>query len=89
MKPKYLVCDKPNPTEGITYYMILGLGEPIEHPVWDGPEHGFKYDVSYLLPGTYTVRAVACNQWKCSLESAPLDFTVPETPSIPVGLNIS
>jgi len=86
-----LVCSKSLESEQVTYYTIEGFsgGEFTEVPASSNPEYGFEYDVSSLSPGKYTVKAHACNPWQCSIASAPLDFTVPETPLQPTGLNIS
>lgn len=86
---KYLVCDEPNASEDVKYYTVLGLGPaPMTVPASPDPLLGFKLDLGFLQPGAYTVRAVACNDWLCSLESAPFDFTVPERPATPVGLRM-
>lgn len=87
---KYLTCDEPNASENVKYYTVLGLGPAamtVPATVGD-PANGFKLDLGFLQPGAYTVKAMACNDWQCSLESSPFVFTVPEKPSIPTGLNI-
>ena len=83
----FLVCDRPPAGEGVEYYTIAGLPGDPEVQLSDLPEYGLKYNLSDLPPGTYNVRMSACNQWVCSLP-APLEFTVLETPSTPLGLNI-
>ena len=85
-----LVCAKALAGEDVEYYTIEGFdtGEYAEIPVSDNPLYGFEYDLTSLFPGSYEVRAHACNAWGCSLASAPLSFIVPEKPSIPIDLNI-
>jgi hypothetical protein len=86
----YLVCDEPNASENVKYYTVLGLGaQPMRVPASPEPEHGFKLDLSFLETGFYTVRAMACNDFACSLESNPFAFSVPERPQPPAGLSIS
>lgn len=90
----YLVCDEPDPDEGVTYYTVRGLGpggfaDPLTVPAWPGSDYGFKLDITSLPPGVYTVRANACNQYQCSIDSDPFAFTVPGAPSAPRGLRIS
>lgn len=86
---KYLVCDEPNVSENVKYYTVLGLGvAPMTVPASPEVEYGFKLDLSFLAPGAYNVRAMACNDWSCSIESSPFEFSVPEKPSIPVGLRM-
>jgi len=85
LKPKYLTCDPPNEAEGVTYYTLVGLGEePIEVPRSTGDETcGFKFYLTDIPVGTYTVRAMACNEWTCSLESNSVNFTKLAAPSPP------
>jgi hypothetical protein len=88
----YLVCDEPDALEQVTYYTVRGLGnggfaDPARVPS-DPGEYGFKLDLSTLKPGAYTIKANACNEWSCSVDSSPFDFSVPGNPSIPVGLRI-
>jgi hypothetical protein len=86
---KYLVCDEPNASENVKYYTVLGIGaEPMIVPASVEADHGFKLDISFLTPGVYIVRAMACNDWACSIESSPFEFSVPERPSIPTGLRM-
>jgi hypothetical protein len=86
----YLVCDEPKAAENVKYYTILGLGaQPMRVPASPEPDCGFKLDLSFLAPGAYTVKAQACNDYQCSLESDPFAFTVPERPAPPAGLSIS
>ena len=82
----YLVCDKPI-DEAVEYYTLVGLPDDPRVELSDDPLYGFKHDVSDLPSGYYSVMASACNSWGCSLPS-PLDFTVLETPSQPVGFRI-
>jgi len=86
-----LVCDKALVGEDVGYYTIEGFdtGEYSEIPVSDNPEYGFEYDLSALAPGSYEVRAHACNSWGCSLASSPLSFIVPEKLSTPINLSIT
>lgn len=83
-----LICDKPAQSEQVTYYTLAGLpGDPrVDHDPVLG--NGLNYELNWLPPGLYSLRASACNAWQCSLPS-PLDFTVPEAPSQPAGLSIS
>lgn len=84
----HLVCARPSDEEQVEHYTIAGLpGDPVV-PVSDDPEYGLNYDISDLPEGTYSIRVSACNKWQCSLP-APLEFTVPGTPSQPTGLDIS
>lgn len=90
----YLVCDEPAQEENVTHYTIRGLGaggfaDPLTVPAWPGSDYGFKLDISGLAPGSYTVRASACNQFQCSIDSDPFECTVPAAPSAPRGLRIS
>ena len=85
-----LVCSKAPAGEDVGYYTLEGFdtGEYSEIPLSSDPLYGFEYDLSALAPGSYEVRAHACNSWGCSLASSPLSFIVPEKLSIPVNLNI-
>ena len=83
----YLVCDMPPAAEQVEYYTIAGLPGNPQSPKLATGEYGFKYDVSALVPGTYTIQCSACNQWSCSLPS-PLVFTVPEKPIAPSSLRL-
>ena len=84
-----LVCDQPSPVEVVEYYTIVGLpGNPQVDRIPEGP-YAFEYELGDKnLSGAYSVLVSACNQWQCSLP-APLEFTVPERPSVPLGLSIS
>ena len=82
-----LVCDPPAPSEAVRYYTMAGLPNNPEAPISINPAFGVEYDISDLPAGAYSVKVSACNDWACSLPS-PLDFTVPEKASIPVGLRI-
>lgn len=89
----YLVCDEPDSLEQVTYYTVLGLGsggftDPMRVPADPSTEFGFKLDLTGLVPGNYTVRACACNEWACSIESGPFDFKRPDAPLSPVNLRI-
>jgi hypothetical protein len=83
-----LVCDVPDPNQNVEYYTLAGL--PNDPRVEKDPvgAYGFQYELAGLPPGPYSMRVSACNTWSCSLPS-PLDFTVPESPLPPTGLNIS
>ena len=84
-----LICDEPSPGEIIDKYVITGLPiGPVEVLPDPNPEFGFSYDLSGLAPGSYTVKANACNEWGCSIDSAPFDFTVLAIPSQPICLGI-
>jgi hypothetical protein len=86
---KYLVCDEPNALENVKYYTVLGIeADPMTVPASSETDYGFKLDISFLNPGVYTVRAMACNDFACSIESSPFGFTVPEKPLAPVGLRM-
>jgi hypothetical protein len=83
-----LVCDMPPDAEQVKYYTIAGLpGNPTTPKLATGP-YGFEYDLASLLPGTYSIRCSACNDWACSLPS-PLDFTVPEKATAPLNLRLA
>lgn len=87
----FLVCDEPAASENVTYYTVRGLGgggfaDPCTTPATVAATEGFKLDLSSLKPGSYTVKANACNAYQCSLESAPFVFTVPGAPSPPTNL---
>lgn len=82
-----LVCDTPDPTQEVEYYTLAGLPDSPRVDKDPTGTHGFEYELAGLPVGTYSMRVSACNAWSCSLP-APLDFTVPDSPSQPVGLNI-
>ena len=84
---RYLVCDVPDPSEQVEYYTLVGLPDNPTAPVDPNGEYGFKYDLSYLAPGTYSLMVSACNSWQCSI-AAPFEFAVPETPSSPLNLRL-
>lgn len=84
---KYLVCDPPSPAEDVKYYTLVGLPGNPQAPIDPTGTYGFKYDLSYLSPGTYSLMVSACNDWACSLE-VPFDFARPEDPSSPSNLRI-
>jgi hypothetical protein len=91
---KTLVCDEPLQSEGVKQYKIYGLGpggfaDPLITAADPTPEFGFKLDLTGLRPGTYTVKARAVNDWQESADSAPLSFTVPSAPAVPVNIRIS
>jgi len=90
----YLVCDAPPEPQGVEYYMIKGIDSTpvrverhVDQTGAPSEEHGFKYDLSELAPGIYTIQVSACNQYECSLE-APFLFSKLTTPTAPVGLQI-
>jgi hypothetical protein len=90
----FLVCDEPASVEGVKSYVVFGFGaggfaDPLNVPAWPGADFGFKLDIGALRPGTYNVKAQACNDFVCSLDSAPFVFTVPEKPGQPTGLRIT
>jgi hypothetical protein len=84
---KYLVCDPPPAGEEVFYYTLVGLPNNPEAPRDETGEYGFKYDLSYLEPGVYSLMVSACNEWKCSL-AVPFEFSVPASPSSPSGLRL-
>lgn len=89
----FLACDEPSSTEQVTYYMIKGLAaggfaDPLRTPATPANTEGFKLDISALPPGAYTVKAMACNDYQCSIDSSPFTFTVPKAPSAPTGLRL-
>jgi len=84
----YLICERPPESEGVKYYTIAGLPGNPQSPLSMDTNFGVHYDLKDIAPGTYNIRVSACNDWQCSLPS-PLDFTVPEPPSVPIGLGIS
>ena len=89
----YLVCDKPEESERVTHYFVFGLGaggfaDPVRVEAYDGPLYGFQLDLSGLQPGTYTVKANACNETQCSIDSAPFVFTAYAAPRPPRGFRI-
>lgn len=79
----YLVCDKPDSTEGVKYYTIVGLPGNPQVP-YDPAlnEYGIYYDVSQVPDGSYNIMVSACNDLYCSLP-APFLFEkrVPNSPS--------
>jgi len=80
-----LVCDQP--TDQVDYYTLAGLpGNPMVDRNPEGP-YGFEYELTGIPRGSYSLTVSACNTWSCSLP-APLEFTVPEAPSQPLGLSI-
>jgi hypothetical protein len=82
-----LVCDHPDVSEGVEYYTLAGLPED-PHVTYDpGADHAINYELGYLPSGDYSLRVSACNSWQCSLPT-PLDFIVPNPPSLPLGLRI-
>jgi hypothetical protein len=87
----YLVCD-PQPGQGVTYYVVLGLPASIDashiSPDASGT-YGFKLDLAMLPVGSYTVIARACTSWGCSGDSSPLVFSRPAAVSIPQHVIIS
>jgi hypothetical protein len=84
---KYLVCDAPDPAENVEYYTLVGLPGNPTVPADTSEGYGFKYDLSDLAPGTYSLMASACNDWGCSLE-APFGFVRPPNPSSPLNLRL-
>ena len=83
-----LICDRPPALEQVKYYTIAGLpGDPTS-PLSDNPDYGVEHDLGEIEPGSYSIRVSACNDWKCSLPT-PFDFTVPDTPSQPLNLDIT
>jgi hypothetical protein len=84
-----LVCDEPNSLDQVTHYTLVGLpGSPVTVQADPDPAIGFSYDLSSLPAGEYTVTAHACNEWACSIESAPFTFTALGQPGAPTGLAI-
>jgi hypothetical protein len=89
----FLVCDEPSSTEGVKYYMVKGLAaggfaDPVRTPATAEATEGFKLDITALPPGSYTVKAMACNDFQCSIDSQPFTFNIPAAPSAPAGLRI-
>jgi len=83
----FLACDAPDPAENVEYYTIAGIpGNPRAEKDPTG-EYGFKYDLSDIPAGEYSIRCSACNTQQCSLPS-PLDFTALGRPGQPTGLVI-
>lgn len=85
---KYLVCDPPAPSENVQYYTLVGLPGNPQTPIDPTGEFGFRYDLSYLDPGTYNLMVSACNDWSCSI-AAPFDFVRPDHPSSPLNLRLA
>lgn len=88
-----LVCDAPAADSPVTYYTIVGLGDPIEVPRklddagMPASDFGFEYDISHLDPGTYNIMVSACSETECSIE-VPFDLTRPPRPAAPTGLRV-
>ena len=80
-----LVCDRP--TDQVDYYTLVGLPGDPQSPLSENIDYGLEYELNGLSPGTYNLMVSACNTWSCSL-TVPFDFTVPEPPSQPIGLDI-
>lgn len=86
----FLVCD-PQPGQGVEWYVVTGLPAQVDgsHVAPDSTgTYGFKLDLAEMPPGTYTVKAKACQQtvtWGevCSVDSLPLDFERPSPPLRP------
>jgi len=87
MAGRYLVCDAPDPAEKVGYYTLAGLPGDPRVDIDPSGEHGFKYDLSQLPAGEYSLRVSACNEWTCSLP-APFTFTALGAPAQPTGLRI-
>jgi len=83
----YFVCDKPGASETVEYYTLVGLPGNPQAPLDPTGEYGFKYDLSDLPMGQYSLMVSACNTWTCSL-AVPFNFTVPGKPSTPTSLRI-
>jgi len=82
-----LVCDAPPQSENIEYYTIAGIpGDPRAEYDTSG-QYGFRYDLSGVPAGEYSIRCSACNSQQCSLPS-PLEFTALGRPGQPTGLAI-
>jgi predicted phage tail protein len=85
----FLVCDEPSSTENVKYYMVKGIAlDPLRVEASPETTEGFKLDISQLAPGSYTVKAMACNDFQCSIDSAPFTFAVPGPPTPPAGLRV-
>jgi hypothetical protein len=74
--------------EGVTHYKINGLGNEIMLGADPTGEHGFRYELTGLATGSYTVKAKACNQWGCGDDSDPFVFQRPQRPAKPGGVGI-
>ena len=83
----YLVCDPPAPADQVQYYTIVGLPGNPQAQIDPTGQYGFKYDLSSVPAGTYSLMVSACNQWECSL-AAPFDFIRPSQPAVPTGLRV-
>ena len=84
---KYLVCDMPDPAEEVEYYTLVGLPGNPQVPADITGEYGFKYDLSNLESGTYSLMVSACNDWACSIE-VPFGFVKPLNPLSPLNLRL-
>ena len=83
----YLVCDPPPANELVTSYQLTMNGQLVDVDPDTTGVYGFKYDLTPLQNGPYTVTAIDRNAWGDSDPSLPFVFTK-SGPSIPTGMHI-
>lgn len=68
----FLTCD---PVPGATYFLITLDGVERNIPAGEGGSLRWDLNTVPLATGNHTLTGKSCNEWGCSISSAPFSFT--------------